>query len=586
MITKGKVFGPDPRFAYTYRELPIGATAIGLSDDLLKTGTWRMSIRPEFRFKTPPCSEGCPAGVDVRGFIALIKQGRFTEAHSLYLEEHPFPAICGRVCFRPCEAACNRKEFDDAVGINALERFVGDREGTAVQSLASSGKRVAVIGSGPAGMACSYYLARLGHSLTVFESLNVVGGLLRTGIPDYRLPAFIVEKEVEKLRSMGIEFRTGQPINKRVWRDLESYDAVVLAHGASQQIPIPFTLSSVPDGGIISGLDFLKRVNLGESVSIGRNVIVVGGGNTAVDAARVALRLGASPRIVYRRSRAEMPAFQEEIEDAIEEGIEILFLTSPIVIEYRGSGIRIKCVTNRLISPDGDGRPGVVPIDGSDFFIEADTIISAIGEMPDVTFLPKGIAILRQSVEVDAMGSTSAPALFACGDAVGGVRTVVHAIGSAKKAAVAIDRYLKGQPLEDLDNDLSIGEKESISFRRYFEGTFLPEPEKVVRFADLNADYFTHDERQVRPKVPREDRAATTEVYEGLSMKQALAEAGRCLGCGMCDYCDNCYLFCPDSSVVKQESGETRVIDYEYCKGCGICAQECPVGLIEMVKEV
>lgn len=586
MINKEKASGPDPRFAYTYRQLPIGATAIGLSDDLLKTGTWRTAIRPEFRFKAPPCSEGCPAGVDVRGFIALAKQGRFTEAHSLYLQEHPFPAICGRVCFRPCEAACNRKEFDNAVGINALERFVGDREGDAPHSLPSSGKRVAVIGSGPAGMACSYYLSKLGHSVTVFESLNAVGGLLRTGIPDYRLPVSIVEKEVDKLRSMGIEFRTGQPIDKGSWQDLEAYHAIALAHGASQQIPVPFALSGIPDGGIISGLDFLKRVKLGESVSVGPEVIVVGGGNTAVDAARVALRLGAAPKIVYRRSRGEMPAFKEEIEDALEEGIEILFLTSPVAIEYRGSGIRIKCVTNRFISPDGGGRAGVVPIEGSDFFIEADTVISAIGEMPDLSFLPKEIMVSIQSIGVDAMGSTSAPAVFACGDVSGGARTVVHAIGSAKKAAIAIDRYLKGRAHEGLDNDLRIGEKESISFRHYLEGTFPSGSEKLIRFADLNTDYFTHEERQVRPKVPKEDRAATTEVYEGLSVEQALAEAGRCFSCGMCDDCDNCYLFCPDSSVVKPERGETRVIDYEYCKGCGICAEECPVGLIEMVKEV
>jgi 2-oxoacid:acceptor oxidoreductase delta subunit (pyruvate/2-ketoisovalerate family) len=585
MATKGKACGPDPRFSYTYRELPIGATALGLSDDLLKTGTWRTAIRPEFRLKTPPCSEGCPAGVDVRGFIALVKQGRFAEAHSLYLEEHPFPAICGRVCFHPCEAACNRREFDQAVGINALERFVADREGPSAAALPPSGKRVAVIGSGPAGLASSYYLARLGHGVTVFESCKVIGGLLRTGIPDYRLPPSVVEKEAEKLRGMGIEFRTGQPIDKKAWHELEGFDAVVLAHGASQQIPAPFQLSGAPDSRVVSGLDFLKRVKLGERVSLGKNVVIVGGGNTAVDAARVALRFGASPKIVYRRSRPEMPAFQEEIEDALEEGIEIRFLTSPTAVEYGESGIRIKCVTNRLTATDASGRPGIVPIDGSDFVIEADAIISAIGENPDLTFLPEAVATSRQSIKVSSMGSTSMPALFACGDVAGGSRTVVHAIGSAKKAAIAVDRHLKKQSPEGLETDLRIGGKGSISFSRYIAGVFPCQQDDVARFADLNTDYFDYSERQTKPKISRQERTGMIEVYGSLSPGQALAEAERCFSCGLCDECDNCYLFCPDSSVVKREKGEPRVFDYDYCKGCGICAVECPVGLIEMAKE-
>ncbi len=586
MVTKGKVFGPDPRYTYTYRELPIGATAVGLSDDLLKTGTWRMAIRPAFRVKTPPCSEECPAGVDVRGFIALLKQGLFREAHSLYLEEHPFPAICGRVCFHPCEAACNRKEFDQAVGINALERFVAGYDGPVSQVRPLSGKQVAVVGSGPAGMACSYYLTRLGHAVTVFESLKVIGGLLRTVIPDYRLPAKVVEKEVEKLKGLGIVFKTGQPIDTKTWRDLEPFDAIVLAQGASEDILPTFVPTGGPKDRIFSGLALLKRVKLGEIVSLGRKVVIVGGGNTAVDAARVSLRLGASPTIIYRRSKAEMPAFEEEIEDALEEGIEVLFLTSPIGIEYGESGLRIRCVRNRLAETDGSGRPRAVSIEGSDFLIEADTIVTAIGQTSDLSFLPKEIIFSGQSIGVGALGSTAMPAVFACGDIAGGSRTVVHAIESAKKTAVAADCHLRQLPFENLEATLRIGEKGGISFRRYVEGTFLSESEEVVRFADLNTDYFTHQDRPVRPKVPKEDRAGTTEVYGGLSVEQVLAEAWRCFSCGVCDYCDNCYLFCPDSSVVKQESGETRVIDYEYCKGCGICAEECPVGLIEMEKEV
>ena len=245
----------------------------------------------------------------------------------------------------------------------------------------------------------------------------------------------------------------------------------------------------------------------------------------------------------------------------------------------------MRCVTNRLAERDGSGRARAVSVEGSDFLIEADTIVTAIGETPDLSFLPKGIIFSGRSVDAGAPGSTAVPAVFACGDVAGGSRTVVHAIGSAKKAAVAADRHLRQLPFGSLEAALRIGENGGISFRRYVEGTFLSEPEEVVRFADLNTDYFTHHERRTRPKVPKADRAGAAEVYGSLSVEQALGEAGRCLSCGMCDYCDNCYLFCPDSSVVKQESDEARAIDYEYCKGCGICANECPVGIIEMEKE-
>jgi 2-oxoacid:acceptor oxidoreductase delta subunit (pyruvate/2-ketoisovalerate family) len=585
MVAKTKAFGPDPRRSYTYRELPIGSTSIGLCEDLLKTGTWRTAIRPVLRTKTAPCMEGCPAGVNIRGFISLIKQGLFREAYNLYVDENPFPAICGRVCYHPCEGVCNRKDFDQAVGINALERLLADFDGPVETVGPSRGKRVSVIGSGPAGMACSYYLARLGYDVTVFESLEVIGGLLRTGIPDYRLPVEVVEREVEKLKRLGIKFMTKQHIDGKKWHDLESFDAVVIAHGASVQIPAPFVSGRGLDRRVISGLDFLKEVKMGEDVALGRKVVVIGGGNTAIDAARVAVRLGASPTVLYRRSRAEMPAFEEEVEDALEEGIQIQFLTSPVGIEQGEPGLTIKCVRNRLTEIDESRRPRPIPVEGSEFLIESDNIISAIGETSDLSFLPKEVQVSGQSIEVNELGLTTMSGVFACGDVTGRERTVVHAIGMAKKAAVAIDCHLRQRPYEDIGEQFRLGEKGNISFRHYLAGTLPLESQKVVYSGDLNFEYFCYEERHEKPKIPKEYRTLKKEVYGCLSMEQAREEAGRCFGCGMCSQCDNCYIFCPDSSVIKQEDGEMHVIDYEYCKGCGICAHECPTGAIEMEKE-
>jgi NADPH-dependent glutamate synthase beta subunit-like oxidoreductase len=581
-MTDDRAQGPHAQKSYTYKELPIGSTSIGICDDVMKTGLWRF-IRPVIITKTSPCSEACPAGVDVRGFLSLMKQGLFKEAYRLYIEENPFPAICGRVCFHPCESACNRKDFDKAVSINALERFLSDFEVPLEQNESMSRHQVAIVGSGPSGMACAYYLARLGHRVMVFEAQETMGGLLRAGIPPYRLPREVVDREIEKLRDLGIEFKSGFQIDRKNWNSLGNFEAVFLSFGAGQDIP--FSPSRGSSGKVISGLNFLRSVYKGEKVSLGKKVVVIGGGNTAVDAARVALRLGSFPTVIYRRSRDEMPAFHSEVDDAIEEGVEMIFLASPVNIESRGRSLLIECIKNRLGEKGEDGRPQPIPIEGSPFILKANTILSATGEVPALSLLPQEIQVSNGLVSVDSLGSTNLPGLFAGGDLINQPRSVVHAIGSGKRGAIAIDRYLRGQSGREWLQGLSVGEKGSLSFKQYCEGTFSQENKEVIRSENLNFSYFTVKERHDRRKIPEGTGASFQEVYGNLSPEEALGEAQRCFSCGMCYFCDNCYLFCPDGSVLKQDDEVMNMIDYEYCKGCGICENECPVGVINMEKE-
>ncbi len=577
-------FGPHIGKAYTYRELPIGASSIGVHEDVIKTGSWR-TFKPAFRSKTPPCSEACPAGVDVRGFVSLMKSGLFEEAYQLYVEENPFPGVCGRVCFHPCEGSCNRKDFDEPVGINSLERFLADFAAGTRENGTKSGSKVAVIGSGPGGLTCSYHLRRLGHHVTVFEASDLIGGLLRTGIPSYRLPPDIVETEVRRIRELGVEFVTNHRVTKENWSTLKAFDAILLAHGAWDRPSLPFASGAISEGSVINGLDLLRAVKRGEPIPLGPRVVVMGGGNTAVDAARASLRLGASVTMVYRRSREEMPAFRGEVEDAMDEGVSITFMTSPVGLENRESALRIRCLKNRLGSADKSGRPIPVPVEGSDFYVDADTVVLAIGEIPDLSFLPQEVSVSQQLVRVGELGSTSVQGVFACGDLIDQPRSVAHAIGSGKKAAVAIDCYLRGKSREGLLERLEIGEKGSVSFKRYASSLPMSDSRKVVHFEDLNPSYFPYKRRFLRPKRPGPGQNDFAEIYGNLPREAALGEAHRCFSCGFCYQCDNCYLLCPDGSVLAEEGGSMNTVNYDYCKGCGICANECPVGIISMEKE-
>lgn len=558
-----------------------------------KTGTWRV-LRPFYEDKTPPCHTACPAGNDIVAFILKMKQGDFEGAWKLIREENPFPGICGRVCFHPCESKCNRGVFDEPIAIHALERFVSEfadhfphRWLQAIKKgISKKGKgKIAIIGSGPAGLSCAYHLAKLGYSVTVFESFSLAGGMLRTGIPAYRLPKDVLNREISQIEALGVEVKTGVLIGQDLdIKDLKDYHAIFVSTGAhqSRRLHLPGERSK----GVWRGLDFLKRIHLDEKVEIGERVAVIGGGNTAMDVARSVIRLGKKPVILYRRSKEEMPAFEDEIIEAIEEGVEIRYLVNPIRIQQQDGRKRLECLRMELGGKDESGRRRPVPVAGSNFLIEADSVIIAAGEEIETSFLPRGIGKREGIVLTKPGGRTDREGIFAGGDLVSNERTVAHAIGSGKKAAIGMDCFLKGDDVEKVIQQLLIGDGPSISVFPYLHSGGKIRGSHLVTFEELNMDYFEHSKRQKESKLTLKERVkGFGEVTSTLTERSALEEAERCFSCGTCDECENCYVFCPDASILKGAERLSHQVDYDFCKGCGICFSECPRGVISLKEE-
>ena len=556
--------------------------------DWNKTGAWRAQ-RPFYEDKTPPCSAACPVGNDIVAFIQRMTEGDFEGAWNLIKEENPFPGICGRVCFHPCESKCNRGDYDEAIAIHALERFVSDFASSLNKKIQKTpgvrkGK-IAVIGSGPAGMSCAYHLARLDYDVTVFESSSLPGGMLREGIPSYRLPKDVLDREISDIQALGAEIRTGIPFGENLKLDgLKDYQAIFIATGAhrSRGLHIPGEKGK----SVFSGLDLLKKINLSKKVKLGDKIAVIGGGNTAIDVARSVIRMGKKATILYRRSKEEMPAFEDEMVDAIEEGVKIRYLVNPIHIQQKDSIKRLECQRMELGEKDESSRRRPVPISNSNFFIEADNVIIAAGEEIEVSFLPKGMEKREGIVLTQRDGSTGIKGIFAGGDLTSNQRTVAHAIGSGKKAALAIDCYLKGKDSEEALRQILIGEGPSISIFRHLHPEERRMNPHVVAFEELNTDYFEPSKRRRESKgVVKKRIKGFGEVTSGFTDGSALEEAERCFSCGTCNGCENCYVFCPDASIMKTEEVFSRQVDYDFCKGCGICFSECPRGAISLREE-
>jgi 2-oxoacid:acceptor oxidoreductase delta subunit (pyruvate/2-ketoisovalerate family) len=568
-------------------EMPMISISLG-DMEWNKTGAWRAQ-RPFYEDKTPPCSAACPAGNDIVAFIQKITQGDFEGAWNLIKEENPFPRICGRVCFHPCESRCNRGDYDEPIAIHALERFVSDFASNLNKKIEKvSGvkkEKIAIIGSGPAGMSCAYHLAKLHYDVTVFESSSSAGGMLRSGIPSYRLPKNVLDREISNIEALGVEIRTGILFSEDLKLDgLKDYQAIFIATGAHRGRGL--LIPGEKEKGVVSGLDLLRKINLGKKVKLGDKMAIIGGGNTAIDVARSVIRMGKKATILYRRSKEEMPAFEEEMMEAIEEGVKIRYLVNPIRIQQKECLKRLECLRMELGEKDESGRRRPVPIPHSNFFIEADNVIIAAGEEIEVSFLPKGMERREGIVLTQRDGSTGIKGIFAGGDLTSNQRTVAHAIGSGKKAALAIDCYLKGMDSEEAIRQILIGEGPSLSiFRHLHPGERMMNPH-VVTFEELNMDYFEPSKRYTESKgLVKKRIKGFEEVTSTFTEGIALEEAERCFSCGTCNECENCYVFCPDASVIKTKQILSHQVDYDFCKGCGICFSECPRGVISLKEE-
>ena len=538
-------------------EIPFAITLDVGTSRANHTGSWRVE-RPVYVDRMPPCNNACPAGENIQGWLYEAESGNYEGAWRKLVEENPIPAIMGRVCFHPCETACNRVQVDEAVGINAVERFLGDlaiEKGWVLPDAGpDTGKRILVVGAGPAGLSATYHLRRLGHHVRLVDSARRLGGMMRYGIPSYRLPRDVLDAEIARIVAMGVDVELGHVVHDiEQERSEGGFDAVFLAVGAQlgKRVNIPAGDSS----RVIDAVSFLHQVADEDPPLLGRRVVIYGGGDTAFDAARTARRLGATDAVVgYRRNRERMGASGEELEQALGEGVTVRWLST--VIKFDGDRMVLEIMR---LNDEGFPEPT-----GEFEELDADSLVLALGQDTDLSLLDRASDVKVEDGVVEVMESMMAGAsgIFAGGDAVPADRTATVAVGHGKKAAHGIDDFVMGR-------------------------TSVPkERHELATFDRLNTWYYADAPRTKRPELEKIRRQTNfEEVIGGLNEGNALFEARRCLSCGNCFECDNCFGVCPDNAVIKLGPSQRYQFDYDFCKGCGICVKECPCGAIEMVPE-
>lgn len=543
---------------------------------LFPTGNFRF-YRPVYRDKTPPCNNACPTGEKIQRYLDFTKHERYLDGYLTILEDNPMPAVTGRVCYHPCETACNRKDHDEPIGIRNVERFLGDY-GLALETnplLGTlpplNGRHVAIVGSGPGGLACAYHLRRRGYQATIFEAQPKPGGMLRGGIPHWHLPEEVLNAEIDKILELGgIEIRCNTRVGTDMpWEQLHHYDAAFIALG--QDVGKRLPVDGADLRGVSGGLEFLREAGYGKPVRTGRRVLVIGGGNTASDTARSALRLGAEEvTIVSLESRDELLIVPEDVHEAAEEGVT--FATNRACVRVLGSdGVVTGAVlAEARLTKDDDGNVRPEISQGTEVEVACDTVMFAIGQVQTMDWVPEQLRH-RGLVRTDPFGRVTGADgdaqghVFAGGDIVRGPAMVVDALGDGKRAAERIDKVLSSAELE-------------------------PDPMvDVIGYDRLNPAYFTHAPRINAPQVPPDERIRDqrTEVTLAYTEQQAKTEADRCMSCGVCNGCDNCYIVCPDVSVLRDQRANGHYsIRTKYCKGCLVCVQECPTGCLEKVPEL
>ena len=577
-------------------KIPLFLPHSSASTTLNKTGSWRY-VRPFYDEKTSPCAAACPAGEDIGRVEMLVSQKLIQQAWETIIEENPFPAVCGRVCFHNCEGACNRDQMDDPIAIHHLERFVGDaaisnKENPKIETLPDIGKKVAIVGSGPAGLGAAYFLARLGFGCEVFEAQPEPGGILRWGIPTYRLPRNVLQQEISRIEKLGVSIHCRSPITAEMLQAFKTqYDAVFIGCGHGRAINLQIEGAQKA----INGLQFLYNIRARQEMSLNTKgtAAVIGGGNTAIDVARTLVRLGIEPIIVYRRRQQDMPAFSPELQMALDEGVKLKTLLTPIAIKDAGKDSADHQAPNvvtlqkmKVSATEIEGRARVVPDGDKTETLQVDHIFSAIGAEPEAPWhqVPTGESPYLELSHCKLINE-DIPIAYG-GDLTSRVKSVADAIASGKQAAMALDTCFKSgwNAVRKAVTGCQVGPGPTVSMTIYLGKERKDRNPHMVSYSEINTHYFNSAARVIAPVLPLGDRIQSfLPVESTLTMEAALAEARRCFNCGICNACDYCRLYCPEMSVTVED--ERRHINLDYCKGCGLCVAECPRNAMALKEE-